>query len=167
MTDPAPIHLLVLALFAGLMGLAAATDVERLRIPNRIVAALVLLYPVYVLASPAPVDWTGGLVAGAIALGVLFVVWRLGFLGAGDAKLLAAAILWCGPAGTPTLLAVMGLAGGALALIIATDMRFVAASLVRGVLHGSGDAFLRAEVPYGVAIAAAAFVTMALTQAMA
>lgn len=160
MIDPTPVHLILLALFAGLMGLAAACDIDSLRIPNRLVAALVLLYPVYVLASPSPVDWTGALAMAAAALVVGFLVWRFGWLGAGDAKLLAAALLWVGPTAALTLLLIMGLAGGVLALVIATDLRFAAANLVRGLLHNSGEAFMRQEVPYGVAIAAGAFVAV-------
>lgn len=161
MTDPTPVHFFVLALFAGLMCLAAATDVDRLRIPNRIVAALVLLYPVYVLASPAPVDWTGGVATAAVALGVGVFAWRVGGVGAGDAKLLAAALLWAGPAGAATLLLAMALAGGALALVLATDLRFIAADVSRRLFRGSGEVFLRHEIPYGVAIAAGAFAAMA------
>jgi prepilin peptidase CpaA len=161
MTDPTPVHLFVLALFAGLMGLAAVTDADRLSIPNRVVAALVLLYPVYVLASPQPVDWTGGLAVAAVTLIGGMLLWRLGTLGAGDVKLLAAAMLWAGPVGAPNLLLAMAVVGGALALVQATQLRFIAASLASLLFRDSGEAFLRAEVPYGIAIAVGAVVAVA------
>lgn len=161
MTDPAPVHLFVLALFAGLMGLAAVTDADRLSIPNRIVAALVLLYPVYVLASPQPVDWTGGSAVAAATLVAGMLLWRVGALGAGDVKLLAAAMLWAGPAGAPELLLAMAAAGGALAIVQVTHLRFIAASLVSLVFRDSGAAFLRTDVPYGIAIAVGAVVAVA------
>lgn len=161
MTDPAPVHLFVLALFAGLMGLAAVTDADRLSIPNRVVAALVLLYPVYVLASPQPVDWIGGLAIAAVTLVAGMLVWRVGALGAGDVKLLAAAMLWAGPGGAPELLLAMAVAGGALAVVQVTHLRFIAASLVALLFRDSGEAFLRADVPYGIAIAVGAVVAVA------
>lgn len=161
MTDPTPVHLFVLALFAGLMGLAAVTDADRLSIPNRVVAALVLLYPVYVLASPLAVDWTGGLAVGAAALAGGMLLWRLGSFGAGDAKLLAAGMLWAGPAGAFDLLLAMAVVGGGLALVQATPLRFVAAGLASLLFRGSGEAFLRPQVPYGIAIAAGAVTAVA------
>ncbi len=55
--------------------------------------------------------------AAAVFLGGA-VLFARGYLGGGDVKLLAAATLWAGPAGTPTLLMLTGVLGGALALFL-------------------------------------------------
>ena len=54
MFGPTSVHLLVLALFFGLLAVAVLTDVEALRIPNRLCLALVGIYPAHVpIPSPS------------------------------------------------------------------------------------------------------------------
>jgi prepilin peptidase CpaA len=115
-----------LLIFAGLLIAAAVEDVRRLIIPNRYCLAIVLLYPLHVLASSAPVDWTGGLVVGGALLVVGFVLFALGFIGGGDAKLLAAAAPWAGPALLPEFVLVTALAGGVVGLIAIFHRRLTA-----------------------------------------
>ena len=45
------------------------------------------------------------------------ILFSRGWLGGGDVKLLTAATLWVGPAGTPTLLLLTSVLGGGLALL--------------------------------------------------
>lgn len=47
----ATLDLFAVTLFLGLLGLAVVTDLEAMRIPNRICLAIAALYPVHVLAS--------------------------------------------------------------------------------------------------------------------
>jgi prepilin peptidase CpaA len=116
----------VLLIFMGLLLAAAVEDVRRLIIPNRYCLAVALLYPLYVFASPDPVDWIGGLVAGAGLLVVGFALFALRVTGGGDAKLLAATALWAGPALLPEFIFVTALAGGAVALAVIIHRRLTA-----------------------------------------
>jgi prepilin peptidase CpaA len=115
-----------LLIFAGLLIAAAVEDVRRLIIPNRYCLAIVLLYPLHVLASSAPVDWTGGLIVGAALLVAGFALFALGLIGGGDAKLLAAAAPWAGPALLPEFVLVTALAGGVVGLIAIFHRRLTA-----------------------------------------
>ena len=110
------------SLFSGLMlalllSMAAWLDIRQRRIPNLIAAAVALLGLGSAMA--------GGILAGAgalaTALAVLSVgvgVWKLGWLGGGDVKLIAALSLWAGPSYLAELLLAIALGGGALALVI-------------------------------------------------
>src|SRR5690606_34804112 len=111
---PAQTTLEILALlgFAGILIAAAVSDVRRLILPNRYSAAIVLLYPVYVLAAAGPVDWTGGLIVAGGCFLAGFVLFSLRVLGGGDAKLLTAVSLWAGPALLPDFLMGTAVAGG-------------------------------------------------------
>ena len=89
------------------------------------------------------------------------VLFARGYLGGGDVKLLSAATLWAGPAGTPELLMLTGVLGGALALFLLMPFGTQIAAAARGMLGqppidtGRG---LAMPVPYGVAIAGAALI---------
>ena len=54
-----------------------------------------------------------------VGLLIPFVLFALGMLGAGDAKLLAAIGAWVGPTGMVWVLLLTGVAGGVLALAMA------------------------------------------------
>lgn len=159
-----PIQWLVLALFTGLMAAAAFEDFRRYMIPNRLTAALCLLWPAYFALAPSL--W-GGLAALGSALAV-FVVGALlfarGFVGGGDVKLLAAAALWAGPHATPSLLLVTALLGGAfgLALLSPVGAHLLAAarSLFGPPVPGPEIGSSATPVPYGVAIAGAALIVI-------
>ena len=109
-----------------------------------------------------------------VILGCGIVVWRLGWLGGGDVKLLTALSLWAGPFHTPALLLATALNGGALALLCIalrhpvvmpglTMLQVRCQSLLRSP-DGAGSTAKPAQVPgaaatnslpYGVAVAAA------------
>src|SRR5260370_20089393 len=113
------LHAVLLTVFAVLMVAAAVEDFRRLTIPNLVPAALCLLWPAY-FAATAP-SLYGALAAIGCALAVFLVgaaLFARGWLGGGDVKLLAAATLWAGPAGTPSLLILTGMLGGAPALFL-------------------------------------------------
>ncbi len=142
----------VLFAFAGLLVYAAVEDVRRLIIPNTLSAAVGALFPAYALSAAGPVDWLGALAVGAGALAVGFLLFARGFIGGGDAKLLAATALWAGPPLLLTFLLVTSMAGGAVALAMLAYYR------LRRRVVASGDAALerpaaKFELPYGVAIA--------------
>lgn len=147
----------LLALFVGLLLLAAIEDVRRRRIPNVVSAGIALLFLPYALlapASPALVD------ALALALLAFLFGWALfarGLLGGGDVKLIAAVILWAGPNLVLPFLLVTSLAGGGLALATLFWRQFgplLAAGLGTFGENRLASAGAPETLPYGLAIAA-------------
>lgn len=140
------------------MGWAAFSDVRTYTIPNWITVAALALYPAHVLASPAKVDWVGGITVAAIVLAAGFVLFALRWMGAGDAKLLTAAAIWAGPELIAQFLVVVAPVGGVLSIIVLIRRaKFMQVETAEG---GSADqqsaSLMRARVPYGVAVAAGA-----------
>src|SRR4029077_3934055 len=96
---------------------------------------LVALWPVY-FATVAP-SFYGALEAIGCAVAVFIggaILFARGYLGGGDVKLLSAATLWAGPAGTPELLLLTGVLGGALALFLLMPFGMQIAAAARGML---------------------------------
>jgi prepilin peptidase CpaA len=142
-------------LYLGGLAAAAVCDVASLTIPNRLVL-LVAAAALVGLAVVAPDRATVFMVLGA-GVGVLVVgavLFFVGVWGAGDAKLLAAAVLATGPSGLGVLLFWTAVVGGGLALIL-LFLRYLRI-LNRRRFMPRGAALLSAAngIPYGVAIAA-------------
>ena len=142
--------------FPAAMAFAGAMDLFTMTIPNRI--SLGLIGAFIVAALLAPLGWgaiAGHLGAGLLMLAIGIAMFSLGWLGGGDAKLLAAAALWFGFEGLLQYLLLVSIAGGALALLILT-YRSLAPPLwlcdqpwaMR--LHSKAGG-----IPYGIALAAA------------
>lgn len=145
---------ITLILCAGLLLLAAGSDAISHKIPNKVVIAILAVYPLHVLVSPVPVDWLGGLAAFAIALAIGFVLFATIKFGPGDAKLLAAVMLWAGPGLALPAVLVCSILGGVQALIMLTPIRFVVASaLASAGRQEASEAILTRQMPYGVPIA--------------
>ena len=88
---------LLLLIFPVLVITAALRDVTSYTIPNWISLALVAAFPVTALALGLPLNVIGlNLGVGATALAAGMGMFALGWIGGGDAKLLAAAALWIG-----------------------------------------------------------------------
>ena len=153
------LDLVPLAGFAALMIAAAIVDVRQRIIPNAIVAAVCLLWPLELAITRAtPLVTALESAAGAgIVLAAGALLFARGLLGGGDVKLLAAASLWSGAAALPALLMLTAVFGGVLAL--AALMPLALARLGGGgrssELPPAAGTFA-APVPYGVAITAAA-----------
>lgn len=132
-------------------------DVTWYLIPNWLNAALLLLYPVFVLVTPHAVNpWH--------AVGIFFVVFLLGFgifmmkwMGGGDVKLMAVCGLWCGTMGIVDFLVLTAIFGGlfALMLIIIRPVALFAFSQMSGTPRVPRLLTIGEPVPYGVAISAA------------
>ncbi|HKR89086.1 MAG TPA: prepilin peptidase, partial [Phenylobacterium sp.] len=131
------------------------------RIPNWISLALMtgfLAAAAASLAAGTPASALGlNLAVGAAGLVAGVVMFALGWIGGGDAKLFAAAALWIGWPGAMTFLAVTGLAGGGLALLL-LGLR---SPVLRPMVLAGPAWFTRLaepgeNVPYGVAIAVGA-----------
>lgn len=149
------------ALFAVLVIAAALGDVLTLTIPNRLNLAIAA---VFVVAAPFVLGWQDyglHLAAGAAMLAVGAGMFALGWVGGGDAKLLAASALWLGWQSLPTFIFATALAGGALALALVA-LRNV--PLVPAAVYGAPWAARllqpKGPAPYGVAIAAGALAAL-------
>jgi prepilin peptidase CpaA len=138
----------VIVTLCALLIWAAASDMHRYVIPNRICLSLLILYPGYALTlSPTQIG-----VAAAIAAAVFFlgaVLFSYGIMGGGDVKLLAATSLWAGGAYFPAFLILTALAGGLLALWWGPLLRYFFPAIAM-----AKSANGRPAVPYAVAIAA-------------
>jgi prepilin peptidase CpaA len=145
--------------FAILLIAAAAEDSVRLRISN-ITVILVLLGAVvtaFVLGLELRMWQNLALLVAALAIGT--PLFGHGILGGGDVKLLAATFAWFNLSAAPYLLLAVALSGGVLALLIIAlrSMNWPDGMRQRTILLQR-----RAGIPYGIAIAAGALITMAL-----
>ena len=146
--------------FGGLLVAAAVMDFLQHRIANWIVAAIVALFVVQAARHFDEVSWINQLGAGAALLVAGLVLFSLGHLGAGDAKLLAAVALWAGLPALLTLLFVTSVAGLVVLGVLVAARRLVAwrgwqDKVPKSLIQGEG-------VPFGIAIAIGAIVTMPL-----
>lgn len=132
----------------GLFGVCVISDLRSRRIPNAIPLALLGLFAGYAFmgaAGPAESLWKNLAIA-ALLLGIGFVFYLSGRFGAGDAKLIAVAGLWAGPADLSIFL--FGLGACALALSLFALLPF------------EKTRRLRADLPFAVAIAPPAMAVM-------
>jgi|GEM_PF-1917260 len=136
---------------------AGVKDTMTFTIPNWMNLTFLLLF--IPAAFAAQIGWGvagSHLLAGLVALVIAYFLHGFGLFGGGDAKMIPGVILWIGPAGSISFLFGMALAGGVLGLIILLARRAVPADIA----PVFAKKILTAEngIPYGVAIAAGAFV---------
>ena len=137
---------ILVAILAAMLLVAATGDLRARIIPNWLNAAIALLAIPFWWLSGLPL-WPEVVAQIAIAAGVFAVfaiAFRIGAMGGGDVKMVAALALWLPPLAVLKLLVIMSLAGGVLTV----------AMLVRHRLVKAGG---RLEIPYGVAIAFGGF----------
>ena len=107
---------LALLLGAGLHDFAFRT------VPNRLCLALLACGLILRLLGA---DVWQGLLAGFIVFGLCAAVWRFGWLGGGDVKLLGAASVFVAPAVVPEMVFYTSLAGGVLATVYLVGSKLV------------------------------------------
>jgi prepilin peptidase CpaA len=153
---------LVLVLLPALLLAAAGWDLASYTIPNFLPGLLVLFFAAFALAAhlTAPAIGTH-LLAALAALLLGFGLFGAGLIGGGDAKLFAAAALWLGPSDLALYALAASLCGGLLTLLLLGFRKFpLPAEAARHAwllrLHGE-----KAGIPYGVALAAGAFLILA------
>lgn len=140
--------------FAGLMIAAAASDWKNFTVPNRYSLAIAALYPSFVIASGGDVNWLGGLIYGALAFGIGFLLFTLRFCGGGDVKLFAAVTLWAGPALFMPMTFYTAVAGGVLAVGLWLNHKYKRSTVPASLLYASRDTRASKQpMPYAVAIA--------------
>jgi prepilin peptidase CpaA len=134
-----PIFSLPLVVFVSA---AAVIDVRERKIPNDIVVTgmAIGLLLAFLTGSPGIAGSAGGLAVGIV---VLFPVFALGWLGAGDVKLMGAVGSFVGAAGLPRVFFYTALAGGVVAAVAMAVRSFGASPEAKSRLD---------KIPYGVAI---------------
>ncbi|WP_425986365.1 A24 family peptidase [Brevundimonas sp. TWP1-2-1b1] len=154
--------LIVLGVFPALVIVGGLHDLITMKIPNWVSLALIAaFFPVALLIGAAPMDIAIHVGIGVAALLVGMGMFAAGWVGGGDAKLLAASCLWMGSTGVAPFLLWTGIAGGAFCLFLMTARQYfpmVAPSVSQGwvvnLMQPKGD------IPYGVAIAAGALLAL-------
>ncbi|HEX2723114.1 MAG TPA: prepilin peptidase [Gemmatimonadaceae bacterium] len=150
-------------IFTAVLLTAAFVDLRKRRIPNSIVAVLAILGLAFsMLQRPVAAGFGNGVAGLMVALACWLPFYALGWLGAGDVKLFAAAGAWIGPIRAVEGALVAALAGAALSLIWMIRLRGVKDVVVTlGMSAGSPELLApsadkmsrRSSMPYGLAIA--------------
>lgn len=160
------LEILVITILPALFILTAIWDITSFTIPNYFVLALLSLFVVF--AGGAAISGTGlgwsdagfHLLAGVIGLAVGMGLFATGVIGGGDAKLFAVTTLWLGLNALFEYAILVTLLGGLLTLAILFLRRsplplfLMKYEWIRR-LHDR-----KAGIPYGVALAAAALMTL-------
>lgn len=143
--------------FPAAMAFAGAMDLFTMTIPNRISMLLVAVFFALAPVSGLPLATIASHVgAGALVLVVTFAMFTRGWLGGGDAKLLAATSLWLGFEHLMPYLLLASLIGGLLALVLISYR-----NLMPPIWAMRQDWAMRLHdrqtgIPYGIALAGAA-----------
>lgn len=158
-------EILVLIALPLLLAAAAGWDMASFTIPNFLNLALMAAFAVFAFSAGLSFSTIGWhLIAGAGALAIGFTLFATGHIGGGDAKLFAAVVLWLGLKDSLPYALLASLFGGGLALSLMLLRQWpLPAFLARQgwiiKLHDN-----RSGVPYGVALAAGAFVLLPSTE---
>src|SRR5579862_5716140 len=121
-------------------------------------AVAALLPPLHAAArGPTAAALAATLIGAVLVFALGAALFARGLIGGGDVKLLAAASLWAGATAVPMLLALTALFGGVVAAAFLTPLARLGAARrgTAGTLAGG-----QTPIPYGVAIAAAALLTI-------
>lgn len=149
----------LISIFPILVAFAGASDLLTMKIPNRVSILLVAGFVVLALVLGLSADqWLEHISGGAVVFVACFVMFSLGWMGGGDAKLASAVALWIGfnqdLLAFALLLSTFGMML-TMGLLAFRSVHLLPAILNRqewiSRLHDS-----KTGIPYGIAIAAAA-----------
>jgi prepilin peptidase CpaA len=138
----APFALAIMAL----LGLATWLDLRRRQIPNRLAGGVALLWLGALVVGAAPGPALGDLATASVVLLAGIALWRCGWLGGGDVKLIAALSLWAGTEHLAELLLAIALSGGLLAVAMLLAQR-LARSPAMAALQVHAGRLLPATLP--------------------
>lgn len=143
-------------IFPAAMAFAGAMDLFTMTIPNRVslflIAAFLIAFPVAAFGWTMLASHVG---AGALMLVIGILMFAKGWLGGGDAKILAAASLWLGFEKLPDYLLMVSLWGGALAIVLLFYRSITPPIWLVGQEWAMRLHRKSAGIPYGIALAAA------------
>jgi prepilin peptidase CpaA len=152
---PLTVQATILVLAAGVVTWAAISDLRSNIIPNSANVALFALWTGWVVSGADVQVWYSlGIGAAIFVTGA--VLFHFGQMGGGDVKLLTVLSIWAGPSEVLPFLIQVAFAGGVLTMAWIVNGHIVAPALGRIV---QTDA--KRVVPYGVAIAAGAYLMIA------
>ncbi|MED5388296.1 MAG: prepilin peptidase [Pseudomonadota bacterium] len=156
-----------LVLILSLVMPAVYYDITERRIPNRLLALFILVIPITLFLTQGAAGVPLHLVAALVTLVATILFWFLGWLGAGDVKLLALVAMVAGLPLVPALLlntALCGLVLALIAILLKGSLKQTGQRLYAAVRGASADAMAeapqQAKLPYAVAIAAGAVLTV-------
>ncbi|MGH6932952.1 MAG: A24 family peptidase, partial [Dongiaceae bacterium] len=135
-----------------------------LRIPNPLVVALLVLFPMAAWQSPREISWLAHILPAVALFLVSFGVFAFNKFGAADVKLLTVAGLWVGNDALPWFLIALGFGGFMVFMIYRFARPTMEWAAIRGQSVFGAVASLPASIqdrknlPYGVVIALAAIV---------
>ena len=132
------------------------TDGLRYVIPNWLVLAILLIYPVMVWRLHVP-DWPLAFAIALACFAVGFLIFITKIMGGGDVKLLAAASLYAGKTSILPFIVAVAMLGGVLALllILGRPLAHYAAGKIGQANRLPRVLMVDQPVPYGLAIAGA------------
>lgn len=164
-------HLAWGAGFTLLLALGCVWDLRTRKIPNELVATILVTGFLFALSSPNIVPALGRALAGvAVGFGIWIPFYLVGAIGAGDVKFFAAAGSWLGPAASWRAALAAAVFGGIIALIYLLLEKRLGAVLRRIALAASSRTLMVVQegagatgtrhrpLPYGVALALGASV---------
>lgn len=152
---PLTVQATILVLAMGVVTWAAISDLRSNIIPNSANVALFVLWTGWVVSGAEAQVWYAlAIGAGIFLLGA--VLFHFGQMGGGDVKFLTVLGIWAGPQEIGPFLIQVAFAGGVLTMAWVVNSRYVAPALGRMVTSES-----KRMVPYGVAIAAGAYLLFA------
>ncbi|HEY1961626.1 MAG TPA: prepilin peptidase [Rhizomicrobium sp.] len=138
-----------------LLALAASWDLASYTIPNFIPVAVLLAFMLFALFSHQNAAFfEAHALATLIGLLAGFVLFALGYIGGGDAKLFASAAAWFGMHDLMTYVLAASLLGGVLTLALLSVRRFPLPAALAGRAWIARLHEPRGGIPYGVALAA-------------
>jgi prepilin peptidase CpaA len=143
-----------LLLFPALMAFAAASDLFTMTISNRVSLALGAGFLLLAAATGMPIaEILSHVGAGALVLVIAFFCFAMGWVGGGDAKVVASAALWFGFSHLMEYLLYASVFGGALTLLLMQFRQWPLPGLLTGQawllrLHAK-----ESGIPYGIALA--------------
>lgn len=149
------IELALLVFLPAMVVLAGIGDFLTMRIPNWLTGAIALaVFPMAWLAGMPFEVFQWHLATGTVVLAIGFGLFAGGVIGGGDAKLMAAVALWMGWPQIIPFLVIMGLAGGALAILMKLWQFVRIEHEVKDVGWLKQVIRTDLDLPYGAAIAA-------------
>jgi len=140
---------------------AAAFDLASFTIPNRLTFAVAACFVLFAVLAHLPLpSLAQHLGSGLAGLAAGFLLFALGYIGGGDAKLFAGVALWLGFHDLAAYALAASIMGGLLTLTILglRQLPLPAIAARQGwILRLHGEA---SGIPYGVALAAGAFIAL-------
>ena len=147
----------LLMAFPIAMAFAGAMDLFTMTIPNRVSLGLIAAFALAAIFVGMPIMTIANHVsAGILFLAIGIFMFCMGWLGGGDAKLLAAAALWLGFESVMPYLVMVTICGGVLSVAILVYRGIIPPVWVMGQEWAMRLHDRNGGIPYGIALAAAA-----------